>query len=282
MSVCVSREIDPFLPPLKFLLEYLLLEFNKVKGRSYSTMNSIRCAISAIATIDDKPSGQHPLVRRFMKAVFQVRPSFPRCSSIWDPEIVLNHIRSLGMNDSLSLLHLSKKVIMLMLLVSGQRGQTLHLLDTRNMTISADKIQFTIGDLLKTSRPGNHLSQIVFTAFPPDNHLCVYTAMLCYLKRTDSIRGCFTRFFLTSKPPIRVASRDTLRRWTRAIMKDAGIDLSVFAPHSTRSASTSKASMSLPLSVILETVGWSRESTFASHYNKPLCKQGRFGEAVLS
>ncbi|KAK4314028.1 hypothetical protein Pmani_014665 [Petrolisthes manimaculis] len=81
---------------------------------------------------------------------------------------------------------------------------------------------------------------------------------------------------------LRVASRDTLRRWTRDLMKDAGIDLSIFAPHSTRSAATSKATMTLPLSTILETVGWSQESTFARHYKKPLCKQGQFGEAVLA
>lgn len=65
-------------------------------------------------------------------------------------------------------------------------------------------------------------------------------------------------------------------------MKAAGIDLSIFAPHSTRSASTSKAAMTLPLSTMLEAVGWSQESTFALYYRKPLCKQGQFGEAVLS
>lgn len=65
-------------------------------------------------------------------------------------------------------------------------------------------------------------------------------------------------------------------------MKEAGIDLSKFAPHSTRSAATSKAAMTLPLSTIMENVGWSQESTFALHYKKPLCNQGQFGEAVLS
>lgn len=65
-------------------------------------------------------------------------------------------------------------------------------------------------------------------------------------------------------------------------MKAAGIDLSTFAPHSNRSASTSKAAMTLPMSTILETVGWAQESTFALFYRKPVCKQGQFGEAVLS
>ncbi|MPC27103.1 hypothetical protein E2C01_020263 [Portunus trituberculatus] len=59
-------------------------------------------------------------------------------------------------------------------------------------------------------------------------------------------------------------------------MRDAGIDVSIFAPHSLRSVSTSKAVRTLPLATILETVGWSQESTFARHYKKPLCKQGQF------
>lgn len=245
-------------------------------------MNTIRSAISSIATLDDKPAGQHPLVKRFMKAVFQVKPALQRLHCTWDPELVLNHIRSLGSNESLSTIQLSRKLVMLMLLVSGQRGQTLHLLDTRNMVFSNSKVCFGIGDLLKTSRPGHHLSAITFRAYPPDNLLCVHSTILTYLKRTEDYRGTFTRFFLTTRPPIRLASRDTLRRWTRDILAAAGIDISIFAPHSTRSAATSKAALSLPLSTILDTVGWSRESTFAKFYKKPLCRQGLFGDAVLS
>lgn len=38
---------------------------------------------------------------------------------------------------------------MLMLLVSGQRGQTLHVLDIRNMILSDSSVSFSIGDFLK-------------------------------------------------------------------------------------------------------------------------------------
>ena len=62
MSVCVGREVDPFQPPIGFLLDFLLEEFRKKEGRGYSSMNTIRSAISAIAAIDNKPAGQHLLV----------------------------------------------------------------------------------------------------------------------------------------------------------------------------------------------------------------------------
>ena len=169
-----------------------------------------------------------------------------------------------------------------MLLLSGQRGQTLHLLDIRNMSVSELRVSFRIADPLKTSRPGDHLSELVFVAYPTDRRLCVVTSIVCYLERTCAFRGPFTGFFLTTKPPIRVASWDTLRRWTKDSMRSAGIDLNIFSPHSTRSASTSKAALKLPLATIISTVGWSRESTFTKFYKRPISPLGHFSEAILS
>lgn len=282
MSFCVSREIDPFQPSVNVFLDFLLQEFNRGKGRGYSTINSIRSAISAVAIIGGKPAGQHPLVSRFMKAVFQERPSLPRYHSTWDPDLVLSYIKGLGQNDSLSTIQLSRKLTMLMLLLSGQRSQVLHFLDIRNMTVSETSVSFRIGDLLKTSRPGDHVSEIVFPAYAPDSRLCVRTAVVSYLDRTSASRGSTTGLFLTTVPPIRLASQDTLRRWTRDVMQAAGIDLSIFSPHSIRSASSSKAALSLPLSTILSTVGWSSASTFAKYYQRPVTKQGLYAKAVLS
>ena len=244
-------------------------------------MNTLWSAISTVALINGQPAGRHPLVRRFLKAVFQEKPSLAHLQSTWDPELVLN-LKSLGRNQDLSLIQLSRKLSMLMLLTSGQRGQALHLLDIRNMSISDTRISFRIGDLLKTSRPGNHMSELVFEAYVPDRRACVLTTSLHYLVRTKDIRGSTTRFFLTTKPPIKLASRDTLRCWTKDVMKAAGIDLSLFSPHSTRSASSSKAALKLPLSTILSTVGWTNESTFAKYYQRPLNKHYQFAKAVLS
>ena len=57
VSVCIRREVDPFRPPLTFLLE-----FQDGKGRGYSSLNTIRSAFSAMATIDGEPAGRHPLL----------------------------------------------------------------------------------------------------------------------------------------------------------------------------------------------------------------------------
>lgn len=285
VSFCVSREIDPFLPPLNALLQFLYDAFHHgrqdTKGLGYSSINTIRSAISSIATINGQPAGQHPLVRRFLKSVFNQRPSLPRYTTTWDPNLVLEHIKTLGPNKRLSILQLSRKLAMLMLLLSGQRGQTLHLLDTRNMQLSPNKASFQIGDLLKTSRPGVHMSELVFKAYAPDRRLCVHTALTSYLGRTLDNRGTVTRLFLTTKPPFRPASRDTIRRWIRQIMSSAGIDTNMFAPHSVRAAAASKAATTLPLMTIVQAIGWSSSSTFSVYYKKPLAPQGSIASAIL-
>ena len=65
-------------------------------------------------------------------------------------------------------------------------------------------------------------------------------------------------------------------------LKTAGIDISRFTAHSTRSASTSKAVHKLPLatSTILKTVDW--RHTFATFYKKPICEGNAFQNVVLS
>ena len=141
---------------------------------------------------------------------------------------------------------------------------------------------FRIGDLLKTSRPGCHISELSFERYSPDHLICVYTTILNYLERTKDSRGSITGLLLTTKPPIKVASQDTLWRWVREVMGAAGIDLTIFSPHSTRSAASSKAALRLPLFSIPALVGWSRESTFAKFYRRPISTKGLFAQAVLA
>ena len=152
MSFCLRRKADPFRPSLKFMLDYLQHEF-RGKGRSYSSINIMRSDISGIAQIDGKPAGQHPLVCRFLKSVFFKRGHpFSQCHCTWNPDVMLTHITTMGPNSTLSIIQLPRKLTVLMLLLSRQRGQTLHLWDIRNMTFSDSRIiAFRIGDPLKTS-----------------------------------------------------------------------------------------------------------------------------------
>ena len=56
--------------------------------------------------------------------------------------------------ELLSLKDLSFKFLMLLLLVSGQRGQTIHMLDLNDMIVTDNGFTFVIVNHLKQRRPG--------------------------------------------------------------------------------------------------------------------------------
>ena len=110
-------------------------------------------------------------------------------------------IKGVLANEDLSLIHLSRKLTALMLLVSGQRGLVLLLLDIRNMSVSDSRVSFQIGDYLKTTRPSCHMSELLFETYTPDNFLCVHSARIHYLDRTLEV--LFQAFFLPLNPRLR-------------------------------------------------------------------------------
>lgn len=121
---CGKLHIDIFSPTVQQVLTFLtdLYEANA----SYSTLNTARSALSTIITLPGNISvGNHPLVARFLKGVFQIRPAMPRYKQIWDIDIVLNYLRTASPATKLSLKDLTCKVTMLLMLLSGQRIQTI-------------------------------------------------------------------------------------------------------------------------------------------------------------
>ena len=95
------------------------------------------------------------------------------------------------------LAQLTAKVVTLCLLITGQRGQTVWLMDIRNMSWTKTEVRCRIGDLAKTSCPGTHQQELAFEAFPPDRRLCPVTYLCEYYKRTKPLRGPETELFVT-------------------------------------------------------------------------------------
>ena len=196
--------------------------------------------------------------------------------------IVLSHLLSLSPVDKLSLKELTLKLLVLTLLVSGQRGQTVHLLSIDHMVSVNNCYTFQIIDHLKQSRPSVKNPLVELSPFK-DETLCAVTTLKEYLTRTQSLRGSESQLFISYNRPFKRVSRDTISRWVKLVLTDSGIDTSRFKPHSTRTASTSAASnASVSLDDILRTAGWSSESTFAKFYNKPIVKENTFADKVLS
>ena len=123
-------------PTETITVDFLTDMFNS--GYGYSAINTARAAVSI---------GSHPLVCRFMRGVFNLRPSIPRYTHMWDVSIVLNYLRTLPAVE-LNLHMLSAKLVTPCTLTAGQRCQTLHALDISHMQLTQHKAVFLINTLL--------------------------------------------------------------------------------------------------------------------------------------
>ena len=278
---CGSRKINPFSASIEQGINFLAELFQT--GLGYSALNTARSALSTILVMRDQLTfGQHPLVCRFMKGIFESRPSLPRYHETWDVTIVLKHLAGLGPPESLSFKNLTLKVVMLMALLSGQRRQTLHSFNLDTMKLSSDKCVFVIQSLLKTSKPGKHLSFVEFQAYSPDVCLCVVKHLEQYIYQTQDKRSTEKQLLISFQKPHKAVSVDTISRWIKTVLQQAGIDTKVFGAHSTRSASTSAAKAnSVSLETIMKSAGWSQESTFTKYYQMPIVSQHNFGQELL-
>ena len=113
--------------------------------------------------------------------------------------------------------------------------------------------------------------------------LCVVELLTAYIERTASLRKSTKQLLIFYVAPHGPASKDTISRWIRQTMKDAGINTSVFKPHSTWVAATSTAkAANVPIHEIMNTAGWRSDSTFAKFYDRPVKNESNFAEAILT
>jgi integrase len=183
--------------------------------------------------------------------------------------------------DDMTLLQLSCKLSMLFLLVTAQRCQTLHLIETTDITLSEDIVTIFPNHVLKQTKPGKHLGVIKLKAFNNNKTLCVVHTLKEYLRRTQSLRQGKKLLISTMKPHNQVA-KSTVSRWVKLTLVKAGIDGS-YGPHSTRSASTSKAKLQgVSLETIINTAGWANAKVFGQYYDKTIENDTyTFQEAIL-
>ena len=282
---CSEEQINEIFPSLSDVLRFLHHIFSYgVKGQAvgYSCVNTARSALSTFIYVDNVPVGQHQIVRRYLKGVFNMKPALPRyeCTGTWDLNVMLSYLYTLAPVSELSLKLLTYKLTMLLCIFTGQRSQAIHLFNVENMQLSFNRAEFVVTDLLKTSSPNSHKGVFEYKGFPPNRRLCIVTVLKEYLQRTLDIRGKTKQLLLTRKKPHGAASSDTVKRWVRECLELSGVDTSIFKAHSTRSASTSfGAKHNLSLDLIMKTAGWQNECTFTKFYKFEV-KQN-FGHEVL-
>ena len=173
MYFCDTRKIDSMCASVNQVLEFLAQLHGE--GLGYSGVNTAKSAVfmflSASTQREDYKDSW--IIQKFMKGVFASKPALPRYNVTWDTEVVLKYLKSQSPPEALTLLALSRKLATLLILLSGQRGQTIHLLDIRFLERSTEHLILRASEPLKTTKPGNHLAEIVLPAYDTVPGLCV-------------------------------------------------------------------------------------------------------------
>ncbi|XP_046845908.1 uncharacterized protein LOC124439656 [Xenia sp. Carnegie-2017] len=129
----------------------------------------------------------------------------------------------------LTLKDLTIRLTFLLLILSGKRGQTIHLLNLTDMDLSESKCVFSIREKIKTTRLGHHIAPITYEAYPHEPELCIVRHLKEYIERTNELRSSNCKKLLISFiKPHQAVSRNTISRWCKTLLNAAGIDTKEF------------------------------------------------------
>lgn len=264
---CKENCFDPFLCSISNILTFLKSEYDK--GVSRGTLNSYR---SAVAILMESDIGQDKNIKRFFKAVSNIRPAKPKYDYTWNPKLVLDYFSNCAENSALSLENLTMKVCTLLALVTAQRMQTLLLIEIDNIKLSNERIEIPIAKRIKTSGHNRVQPYLRIPFFHENQKICAAQALLVYIEKTKDLRQNIKQLFISYQRPHKAVSSQTLSRWIKSTLEKSGVDTNVFTAYSTRHSSTSTAkSKGLNIDLIKKTAGWTAESTtFAHFYDLPI------------
>ena len=277
---CSSRGLCPFSAPVTDVLTFLT-ETVTNQSLEYRTLAVYKSTISqGHLPVGQTKLGDLPVVSRFMKEIFRIKPPTPRLRSTWDVKRLLEFLATLDPPVSLTLKMLSFKLAALLALTSSARAHELIKLDLDFVSIKSDSWEFSLTEHTKVSRPGHPARKIYLPAFPDNPKICVVKTLQEYRSRTETRRQS-SRLLISFVRPFKPISSQTMSRWLRKTMQLAGFACH-FTGNSTRSASTSAAARAgVPLDTIQVAADWSSSETFKRFYLRSPDK-GEFARAVLN
>ena len=122
----------------------------------------------------------------------------------------------------------------------------------RNIPVCKGQLRTQFCELLKRlPRNVNNMKLCCLRSSKSETMYCDIYGSIAYC--TAPLRQGETTLLFSKRVPHSHCLTDTVRSWTKRVMKEAGIDLEIFTPHSTWAASTSKVAWKIPLKTTLQT-----------------------------
>lgn len=229
----VRRGSDPLSGDLTNVLQYLTDVHTD--GKSYSLINVHRSMLSGTLTLAGGESlGSHPLVIRLLKSCYNLNPPRPRYSHTWDPDLVLEFMKTDPDGDSF----LPHKLATLLALATFMRVSDLAI-DKRSIVFEPDHVHFHLSRPRKTQHKGQ--LQSFKLRKNQSEAICPVRCMGTYIYKTDVVRNHSNslNLFVGLIKPHSTASSTSIAHWIKTYLSRAGINTSIFSAHSTRSAAAS-------------------------------------------
>ena len=144
---------------------------------------------------------------------------------------------------------------------------------------------FYPSELLNHDRQGRPRDKFIYKKFE-NSKLCPMAATKEYVKCRAEYNIAHTKFLFTTKSPDGPPHKDTIARWVKNTLTQAGVNTNIFSSHSCRSSTSSKVdNMGVDLDTILKMGCWSRQSIFREFYSKELeymDKNNRVAETIMN
>ena len=266
---------------IPLVVDYLLFLFKK--GYSSNYLNSARSSISFFS-LDSLEIGNDVYVKRLFRYFYLHRPIRPKYATFWPVNKVLKLLKSWHPIEELDIKTLTLKTLALIALTSSDRGQTLHLLNLKDMAFEGDHINFVIFSRVKTTRRVLKPT-IVQCLSSDDEDLSVSSYVKAYIEKTKDWRSPdisnSSQFFLSFKTH-KPVTKQSIARWLTHVLSLAGIDTEKFSSHSYRGAGLSAAyKRGASIEAILKAGNWTNVGTFKSFYNAP-SSDSNTGKLILN
>ena len=148
-----------------------------------------RSAISSNhETVDGFVIGKHPMMAKFMKGVFSLRPLEPKYFITWGVRQVLNFLKTWAPAESQSLKQLILKLVMPAALITAARRSSVNKMDLCYTYFKPNGVLFKIPGLTKCAGPKRPFQKLLLAGFPPDRRLSFVKYLKHYEKVTKNLR----------------------------------------------------------------------------------------------
>jgi hypothetical protein len=290
---CRNRGVDPIKASIPIIADFLLELFKK--KYTPGTVKGFRSAISSTLRHFGRDIGSNQDIVSLLSSMTLERPRTERTMPTWNLAFVLESLTSdpyepIGRCD---LTNLNRKTAFLLLLASGTRVSELHACEASSIhfqtnyeyAVLSPNLSFLPKNLTPEEAHGKirtytikALTSFVDERMSEERYLCPIRALKTYIARTQTLRKCKGRLFISALAPHGEVKKQTLSHWVKTVILNAYVNssnqnkqLAGVRAHDVRAMSASWVFQnSVPLTDVLRAGTWKNHSTFTDFYLRDL------------